>query len=68
MVPSTTIKVAPEINNRRFFGIRDHCFNGKSFARKAASLIILLINDGRFELRRIGKPELDRLPRADALT
>src|ERR1700726_2548297 len=68
IVPRATIKRASEINNRRFFGLRAHCFNGKSFARKAASQIILLVYDGRFDQRRIGEDQLDRLAHADALT
>lgn len=57
-----------ETNKRRFFGIGANCFNGKSFARKAASQITLLIYDGRFDLRRVDEDELDRLACADALT
>src|SRR5256885_16401450 len=50
IVLNATIKAASEINNRRFFGIRAHCFNGKSFARKAASQIILLLYGGPIHL------------------
>src|SRR5438876_8211653 len=67
IVPNATIKAASEINNRRFFGIRAHCFNGKSFARKAASQIILLLYGGRFDLRRVSEDKLERLTRADPL-
>ncbi len=56
-----------ETNSRRFFGIGANCFNGKSFARKAASQIILLVYDGRFDLRRISEDKLDGLSRAEAL-
>ena len=66
IVPSTTITVASEINNRRFFGIRANCFNGKSFARKAASQIILLVYDGRFDLRRVDEDKLKSLARVDS--
>src|SRR5260370_21353575 len=66
IVPNATIKAASEINNRRFFGIRAHCFNGKSFARKAASEIILLLYGGRFDLRRICENKLEPLARSDS--
>src|SRR6266850_3818538 len=66
IAPNATIKMTSEINNRRFFGIRANCFNGKSFARKAASQIILLVYDGRFDQRRIGENKPERLVRTNA--
>src|SRR5438552_12189909 len=66
IVASSTIKVASEINNRRFLGIRAHCFNGKSAAGKAASQIILLIDDRRFDPGRVCEDKLQSLPGADS--
>src|SRR5712692_2453046 len=66
IVPSSTIKVTSEINNRRFFSIRAHCFNGKSAAGKAASQIILPVRNRRFHPGHVCEDKLKSLARVDS--